>query len=188
MRYRNYYCSPKYSDGERMYYGDVEGAPEIPMIEADTIDDFERLFHQAVDDYLDRRQAAKPHTKWGLIIAILVIIGLLVAMALTCPKKEQHVTVLTEKMNYILSDTVDSQDDFKVLSAMFGSAIAKQVLNMYLTVDDYVLFSVGRIEYKGENNLLSVGAFGHIFTISNEELKRRVEQNKDTQDFLNRIK
>ena len=40
----------------------------------------------------------------------------------------------------------------------------------------------------GEDNLLSVGAFGHIFTISNEELKRRVEQNKDMQGFLNRFK
>ena len=188
MRYRNYYCTPKYSDGERMYFGDVEGAPEIPMIEAETIDDFERLFHEAVDDYLDRRRSAKPRTQWGLIIAILVIIGLLAAMVLTCPKKEQHVNVLNEKFSYILSDTVDSNDDFKVLGAMLGSAISKQVLNMYLIVDDHILFSVGRLEYKGENNLLSVGAFGHIFTISNKELKRRVEQNKDTQELLNRFK
>ena len=110
------------------------------------------------------------------------------AAVLTCPKKEQHVAVLTEKVNYLLSDTVDSSDDLKVLGAMFGGAIAKQVLNMYLTVDDHVLFSIGHLEYDGEDNLLSVGAFGHIFTISNEELKRRVEQNKDSQGFLNRFK
>ena len=188
MRYRNYYCAPKYSAGEQMYFGDVEGAPEIPMIEAETIDDFERLFHEAVDDFLDRRQTSKHHTRWGLIVTLLVIIGILLSAVLTCPKKEQHVTVLTEKLNYLLSDTVDSNDDMKVLGAMFGSALAKQVLNMYLTVDDHVLFSVGRIEYKEENNLLSVGAFGHIFTLSNEELKRRVEQNKDSQGFLNRFK
>ena len=188
MRYRNYYCTPKFSDGEKTYYGDVEGAPEIPMIEAETIDDFERLFHQAVDDYLDRRNASKYHTRWGLIVTLLVIIGILIAAVLTCPKKEQHVTVLTEKVNYLLSDTVGSSDDLKVLGAMFGGAIAKQVLNMYLTVDDHVLFSVGQLEYNGEDNPLSVGAFGHIFTISNEELKRRVEQNKDMQGFLNRFK
>jgi hypothetical protein len=171
-----------------MYFGDVEGTPEIPMIEAETIDDFERLFHEAVDDYLDRRSSVKSKTRWGLIIAVIIIIGLLVAMVLTCPKKEQHVNVLTEKLNYILSDTVDSEDDFKILGAMLGSAIAKQVLNMYLNVDDHVLFSVGRLEYKGENNIMSIGAFGHIFTISNEELKRRVEQNNDSQEFLNRFK
>lgn len=188
MRYRNYYCTPKYSDGEKMYYGDVEGAPEIPMIEAETIDDFERLFHEAVDDFLDRRQAARPHTRWVLIVTILVIVGILIAAVLTCPKKEQHVTVLTEKVNYLLSDTVDPSDDLKVLGAMFGGAIAKQVLNMYLTVDDHLLFSVGHLEYDGEDNLLSVGAFGHIFTISNEELKRRVESNKESQQFLNHFK
>ena len=188
MRYRNYYCTPKYSDGDQTYYGDVEGAPEIPMIEAESIDDFERLFHQAVDVFLDRRRSARPRTRWGLIVGILIIIGLLVAMVLTCPKKEQHVSVLNEKVSYLLSDTVGTEDDFKILGAMLGSAISKQVLNMYLIVDDYVLFSVGRLEYKGKNNLLSVGAFGHIFTISNKELKRRVEQNKDSQEFLNRFK
>ena len=188
MRYRNYYCTPKYSDGERMYFGDVEGAPEIPMIEAETIDDFERLFHEAVDDYLDRRRSAKPRTRWGLIIAILVIIGLLVAMVLTCPKKEQHVNVLTEKFSYLLADSAGADKDANILGAMIGGAIAKQVINAYLIVEDHVLFSVGRLEYKGENNLLSVGAFGHIFTISNKELKRRVEQNKDSQEFLNRFK
>lgn len=171
-----------------MYYGDVEGAPEIPMIEAENLDDFERLFHQAIDDHLDRRRDAKPRTRWGLIIAILVIIGLLVAMVLTCPKKEQHVSVLTEKFSYILSETAGAEDDFKILGAMLGGAIAKQVINAYLVVDDYVLFSVGHLEYKDEDNVLSVGAFGHIFTISNEELKRRMEQNKDSQEFLKHFK
>ena len=79
MKYRNYYCTPKFSDGEKMYYGDVEGAPEIPMIEAGTIDEFERLFHGAVDDYLDRRQAVKHRTRWGLIVTLLAIIGILLA-------------------------------------------------------------------------------------------------------------
>lgn len=56
MRYRNDYCTPKFPDGEKTYFCDVEDAPEISMIEAATLDDFERLFHQAVDDYLDRRR------------------------------------------------------------------------------------------------------------------------------------
>ena len=46
MKYRNYYCTPKFSDGEKMYYGDVEGVPEIAMIEAENLDDFERLFKE----------------------------------------------------------------------------------------------------------------------------------------------
>ena len=188
MRYRNYYCTPKFSDGEKMYYGDVEGAPEIPMIEAETIDDFERLFHEAVDDYLDRRQTSKHQTRWGLIITLLVIIGILITAVLTCPKKEQHVNVLTEKLSYLFADSAGAEKDANILGAMIGGAITKQVINTYLIVDDFVIFSVGRLEYKGENNLLSVGAFGHVFTISNKELKRRVEQDKGTQEFLNLFK
>jgi hypothetical protein len=35
---------------------------------------------------------------------------------------------------------------------------------------------------------VSVGAFGHIFTISREELKRRAEQSKESQEFLDQFK
>ena len=184
MKYKHYRCTPKYSEIEKLYYGTVEGVPEIPMIESKDIYDFEYLFHQAVDDYLDRRRSAKLRTRWGLIIAILVIIGLLVAMVLTCPKKEQHVNVLTEKFSYLLTESSGTDKDANILGAMIGGAIAKQVINAYLIVDDNVLFSVGRLEYKGENRVVSVGALGHIFTISNNELKHRVEQDKDTQELL----
>ena len=188
MKYRNYYCTPKYSDGDKSYYGDVEGVPSIPMIEAENLDDFERLFHQAIDDYLDDRKTSKSKTRWGLIIAVLAILGILVAMVLTCPKKEQHVNALMENLSYILSDTAGGDDDIKILGARLGSAIAKPVVNTYLVVDDKILFSVGHFEYNGENNVVSVGAFGHVFTVSKEELKRRIEQNKDSQEFLNYFK
>ena len=67
MKYRNYYCSPKFSDGDKSYFGNVDGVPEIPMIEAANLDDFERLFHQAVDDYIDSRGIGKKGSKLGLI-------------------------------------------------------------------------------------------------------------------------
>ena len=77
MKYRNYYCTPRYSDKEQMYFGVVEGAPKIPTIEAETIDDFERLFHEAVDDYLERRQDAKRRAKWGIFIPLIAVVGIL---------------------------------------------------------------------------------------------------------------
>lgn len=188
MRYRNYYCTPKYSDGDQTYYGDVEGVPEIQMIQAESIDDFERLFHQAVDDYLDRRRTSKSGTKWGLIITLLVLVGILVAMVLTCPKKEQHVDALMENLSYILSDTAGHDDDVKILGAMLGSVIAKPLVTTYLVVDDKVLFSIGHFKYNDEDNVVSVGVFGHVFTASKKELKRRIEQDKDSQEFLNHFK
>ena len=90
MKYRNHYCSPKYSDGDKCYYGNVEGFPQIPTIEVASIDDFERLFHQAVDDY--------------------------------------------------------------------------------------VVCSVGKYSYDGKDQVVSVGAFGHVFTIPKEKLKQAINE------------
>ena len=188
MKYRNYYCTPKLSEGDSAYYGDVEGAPDIPMIEAATLDDFERLFHQAVDDYIERREAARPRTKWGWIISLLVLIGILIAAVLTCPKKEQHVEVLTERVSFLFSDSAGAENNANILRAVVSSALAKPIISTYLVVEDHVLFSVGRFEYQGEDNVVSFGAFGHIFTASREELKRRVENDKDSREFLNQFK
>ena len=188
MKYRNHYCMPKYSEGEGVYYGNVEGAPKIPLIEAKSIDDFERLFHQAVDDYLDRSERSRSRTRWGLIFSLLVVIGILVAMVLTCPKKEQHVDALTEKATYLISDAAGMEEDIKIIGAMIGGAVSKQVINAYLIVDDYVVLSIGRFEYKGEENTVSVGAFGHVFTVSKKELKRRMEQSEGSQELKNLFK
>ena len=185
MKYRNYYCTPKYSEGDRSYYGDVSGVPEIPLIEAKTLDDFERLFHKAVDDYIDDLQTETHRTRWGLIVSILATVCVFIVMALTCPKKEQHVEVLSDRFSSILSEHMGQDDDLSVLGTIVGSKLAKGFIDLYVTVDDYVLFSVGHIRYDGEDRIASIGAMGHIFTASKEQIKRRVEQDPDIQEFFN---
>ena len=183
MRYKHYRCIPKYSECEKIYYGTVEGVPEIPMIEAKDIYDFEFLFKEAVDDYIADHKSARRNSKWGLVTTSIVVLGILVIAALTCPKKSQHVEVLSERFSSALSDRAGQEDDTKILGAILGSALAKQIINTYLAVDDYVLFSVGTFKYQGEDNVISIGAFGHIFTVSREELKRRMEESTRTEDL-----
>lgn len=175
MRYRHFRCTPKYSEIEKLYYGIVEGVPEIPVIEADEIHDFERMFHEAVDRYLYDKRQSKPKGKGGLV-ALVSLIAILAVMVLTCPKKEQHVSVLTDNISYALRSSQSSnKDDANVLGELLGTALAKPLINSYLTVNDYILFSVGHLTYQGEDRVVSFGAFGHIFTMSKEELKRRME-------------
>ena len=185
MKYRNYYCNPKYSEGDKTYYGDVAGVPKIPLIEAENLDDFERLFHQAVDDYLDEFPTVTHRTRWGLIVTILAVVSFVIVLALTCPKKEQHVEVLSDRFSFILTDQIGQDDDLAVLGTMIGSKLTKGFIDLYVTVDDHVLFSVGRIRYDGEDRIASIGALGHIFTASKEQIKRRVEQDPDIQEFFN---
>jgi hypothetical protein len=191
MKYRNYYCTPKYSDGEKMYYGDVQGAPEIPMIEAATLDDFERLFHQAVDDYLDRQGGTKPKTNWGLIITLVVIAAVIVAAIASCPKKDQHVAFLTDRINTIVTEELAESGgggDLAPLGLMFGNAIVVPLVEKSLNVNDNFLFSVGKIPVDGKEKVVTVGAFGHIFSASKEQMKKALKDNKYMNDYLDLLK
>lgn len=191
MKYRNYYCTPKFSDGEKTYYGDVEGAPEIPMIEAATLDDFERLFHQAVDDYLDRRGGVKPKTNWGLIITLVVIAAVIVAAIASCPKKDQHVAFLTDRINTIVTEELAESGgggDLAPLGLIFGNAIVVPLVEKTLTVNDNFLFSVGKIPIDGKEKVVTVGAFGHIFSASKEQMKKALKDNKYMNDYLDLLK
>ena len=177
MKYRNHYCSPKYSDGDKCYYGNVEGLPRIPTIEAASIDDFERLFHQAVDDYLDRKSGGRTSFHWGRLVTILLIVGLIVAAVFTCPKKEQHVAAISDKVSSALRDELsEDSDGFEALGVLLGSALATPVIKNSVNVDDYVVCSVGKYSYDGKDQVVSVGAFGHVFTIPKEKLKQAINE------------
>lgn len=182
MKYKNYYSNPTYSVTDRTYSGEVTGLPDIPKIVAGSLDDYERLFHQAVDDHLNLSGKGRGKTGWviaGLVGALLVI------MAVTCPKKEKHVEVLTDRFAYVVKNQLGQYDSgLGFIGSLFGGAVTKPVVNSYLNVHNYIIFNVGTIRYKGEDNAISVGAFGHVFTLSREEWNKKVEENLDLLEFL----
>ena len=182
MKYKNYYSTPKYSDGDKSYYGSVSGVPEIPMITAGNLDDYERLFHQAVDDYLGTGGKNKVKPGWVIAAAICV---LLAVMAMTCPKKEKHVEVLTDRFSYVLNDHLSKDDSgLEFLSILFGGAVTKPLVNNFLSLDDYFFFNVGKLSFQGEDHAVTFGAFGHVFAPSREAFKKRIEENPDLQELL----
>ena len=177
MKYRNYYCSPRYSEGDKAYYGNVEGAPQIPMIEAGSLEDFERLLHQAIDDYLERKSIRRSSSNWGRIIFLLAVIGVIVASILTCPKKEQHIAAISNVVSSILNDELtEDSDGFETLGVMLGNAIAAPIIRNSITVDDYIVCSIGKYNYQGDEQVVSIGAFGHVFTVSKEKVKKAIKE------------
>ena len=176
MKYRNYYCSPKYSDGDKCYYGDVDGVPEIDIIEAATIDDFERLFHEAVDDYLGRKSFIRPE-KRNVWIPIVVVAAVLFLALVTCPDKSKHTKVLSEQLNSAVTESFAGEGSgLEAVGMLLSGPIIKTVLNNYLVVDDYFLFSIGRFSFQGEESTVSFGAFGHVFTSSREKMKEKLKE------------
>ena len=182
MKYRNYYINPKFSEGEKVYYGNVSGAPEIELIEAASIEDFERLFHDAVDDYLDSKRTHKSNIKTGLIVTIVCIVALIVLALVTCPDKKKHVEVLKDRMSVVINEQAavnENTSDLEAVGIALFNGLMGRMLDNYITVDDYALFSVGKSTIKGSEGVVSFGVFGHVFTKSKEEIKKQLNENEE---------
>jgi hypothetical protein len=176
MKYKNYISLPVFSYAEKLYYGGVEGVSEIPDIEAPTLEEYENLFHQAVDDYIRSRNAAKPATKIGWLITVLVIVVLLLSMVISCPKKAQHTDVLAEMLVDVFNDEADDDDILLELSSLFGVSVSKYLIENHVDVKYYILFSVGEFEYEGKTNVVSIGVLGHVFTASKERVRKEIKE------------
>ena len=184
MNYRHYYTTPKL-DNDQSYYGSISDLPEVGVIHGSTIDDFEEHFHQAVDEYLRAQEAKKAKRgRHGLIWGIGVL-GLLIVMAVTCPDKEKHVKAVSDTLSVLLNDQVNGDDDdWEMLGAMLGNKIVGAVLQNNMYVDNYVIFNIGKFSFNGEDNVVSIGMFNHVFTTSREKVRERAANNKEWQDFL----
>ena len=175
MKYKGYTSSPTYSYSEKIYYGGVDGVPEMGDIEASTEEVFEERFHEAVDHYLQTSMSSKSKAKWGLIITLFFIFALIVSAVISCPKKAQHVEVLVDKVSMALNEKVGDKD-LLMLGSLLGNPVAKMVVTNYIDVNDYLLFSIGTFEEEGNRSVVSVGAFGHVFTASKRTLSKALDQ------------
>lgn len=112
---------------------------------------------------------------------LLIIIVLLVAvlMVLTVPDKAKHKEAMMEAINeYVEEEAVDKLGD-NVLARLGKGVIVKTVetaLNSKLKIDNYYLFNKTYVRLNGEDQMLSLGMFGHVFTFDKEMLREKLEE------------
>lgn len=74
--------------------------------------------------------------------------------------------------------TTDENEGWMMLGSALGSGIAEYIIDKQLIVDNYFVCSIGRFNYDGEKNIVSLGVLNHIFTMSEEDLLREMEDRK----------
>jgi hypothetical protein len=112
---------------------------------------------------------------------LLIIIVLLVAvlMVLTVPDKAKHKEAMMEAINeYVEEEAVDKLGD-NVLARLGKGVIVKTVetaLNSKLKIENYYLFNKTYVRLDGEDQMLSLGMFGHVFTFDKEMIREKLEE------------
>jgi hypothetical protein len=106
--------------------------------------------------------------KSGRFFRWLIFFGLLVVAFITNPDKNKH----TEKLNEKLYDIVPENDQTSIFKKI-GKIVSNPLLDKVITVDNYYLFSVSKIEILGKTETLGYGVFGMVFftdTVNNLDL------------------
>ncbi len=172
MKYKNYHSFPKYSEGDKVYFGEIDGVRDMPLITAPNQEEYERQFHEAVDAYILDVTRKAPKRDARTYIALAVIIAVVV-MFLTCPKREQHVNKISEKVVSALSE---EYEDYAFLSALTGGRITTAYLSSLITVGNYYLFSVGKMKEDNKSVVCSLGILGCVITVPEKQIRECVRE------------
>ena len=139
----------------------TEKTEEIPFVEARPI------IPTAQQEAVQQPQPApkkKSHT--GCLIGILLTLVVLVAvMVVTCPKTEQHKEVLSTVITTTVNNAVNDNDNltgntfidnaFKTVSNAFAGKVIETAVDNLVTVDNYVVCSLGKVHYDGKDHIVS---------------------------------
>lgn len=101
------------------------------------------------------------------IMWTVISVALIVTLVLSCPDKKDHVEALNSVVTSYLDKKIYTDKDadgWTKLGQGVASLVMPHVLNSALEVDNYILFSVGKIKYDGEEKTVSIGVLGHVFT------------------------
>ena len=113
------------------------------------------------------------------LLAVIIVLLVAILMALTVPDKQKHKDAMMEAVNeYVEEEAVDKLGD-NVLAKLGKSVVVKAVqtaLNSKLKVDNYYLFNTTHVRLKGEDQILSLGMFGHVFTFDKQMIRDKLEE------------
>lgn len=124
--------------------------------------------------------AKKKSRHSSLWIVLILVVVVLFGIA-TCPDKQDHKEAVTELLHDYLNEQTGINTENDVLTALCNTLSTKLVdltVEGNLKVKDYLVCSIGIVEWEGESHKVSVGAFGHVFTASEEDLAGFLEGEK----------
>ena len=104
------------------------------------------------------------------LILFVLLIGFLYV---TCPDDSAHVDALSEALPEYFKEQIGLDNEYSELKnnpAMQNliNALAPKLVD----VDNYLLVSIGREKFSGEDQIVSFGIGGHVFTFNDEIVKK----------------
>lgn len=98
------------------------------------------------------------------LIVSLSLIFLVVLLIATNPSKMTHKETIKNNALEVLEEKSEKNNIFDALLGGMSSHFESTLIAQNLTVDNYFIFSLGKIKHDGENKVVSIGVLNHVFT------------------------
>ena len=118
----------------------------------------------------------------NFLLFTLIIVFISGFCVISCPDKEAHSEAIMENINELIDEeatkdvTNESEKALALLASSLVSGISNLVIDSRLSVNNYFLFSIGRVTFEGKSQIVSVGLLNHVFTDINDNLKNEIEE------------
>ena len=118
----------------------------------------------------------------NFLLFTLIIVFISGFCVISCPDKEAHSEAIMENVNELIDEeatkdvTNDTEKALVLLASSLVSGISNLVIDSRLSVDNYFLFSIGRVTFEGESRIVSIGMLNHVFTDINDNHKKEIEK------------
>ena len=116
----------------------------------------------------------------------LILLVAIVLSVVTCPDREEHKVAIKQKVNTAVNENINSNlldNDKTSLGSLIIylaggpiiSTLALTVFDSQLHYHNYFAFSTMSITIKGEEKIVSLGVFGHVFVgFDSDDLKKLI--------------
>lgn len=154
---------------------------DMPYVEATPIG------QAAQPEAIPQQQVTQKKSHMGCLLGILItLVAFAIVLILTCPKPEQHKEVLsgviTNTVNDAVNDTTNTTGNalidnaFRSISNAFAGNVIRSAVDHLVTVDNHIIYSTGKVNYAGQDHIVSLGLLGHIFTVDEDDLQEAARQ------------
>lgn len=112
----------------------------------------------------------------GCLFMFLLAVALVAIV--TCPGKDKHVDKIASTVSNVVDDETKGLGKFAIslIDELTGKDIVKHSVGEVITVDNYCLLSIGKMEWQGKEHITSVGIFGMVFTMPEEMMKDKLRK------------
>lgn len=114
------------------------------------------------------------------ITTLLIIVLCLGILVVSCPDERKHKDAVTQIASNAfrseINNNIDSKEDeaYAFVGNVLVGGVISFIVNFNFTVDNYFIFSIGKMNLNDHEKTVSFGILGHVFTFNRKQISAKV--------------